>query len=360
VETFHVPREQVRLRRPEAHVCRMYQLNSEEDLYKREKRKRLHISSLRTSLRKISSQAPSAFVSSKTKLIFRSLSAKSTIFIQVCSELWEFADDGERYYEKIVHSFLPALFDHWKETGTTHVVTIVLISRVFYLPTELEYAAGPLRQDDQDNWYKDFYKVVVDLELVKDWKHVLVSLKQSFWDFQRDILFTHHYHQPSNADLVDGKPPARLVGRLSFAHEGPILEALNLGLNPTEKHYIDRSFSLTGSGTTLITPGTAHFRVSKTLLRLTTARLLDQGFTLDILCLTKQPLHRTPLFCYKGEEPVLKSERELRSGSTEMDPLWVKDDPEGNKEKKLFWWEPFWADISFWDQQRDMPFREDR
>ncbi len=67
-----------------------------------------------------------------TNAVYRSFSAKITIFIQVCRELWEFSGDGERYNEKVVHSFLPELFEKWREANTNHTVTIVLISRVFY------------------------------------------------------------------------------------------------------------------------------------------------------------------------------------------------------------------------------------
>jgi len=335
------------------------------------------------------------------------MSAKMTIFIQVCRELWQFADDGERYYEKICHFFLPSLTEKWKSTGTTHVVTIVLISRVYYEESELEYAAGPLRQDDEGQWYKDFFKVIVDLEVVHDWKPSFVTLKESFWSFQRDILLTHHYHQhtcktkspPSSfgsrsgstldwtehhsstessgtAQVDEDEPPVRLVGRISYAHEGPILEALNLSLNPTETHYVDRSLFLTGSSTILITPGTGHFRVSKKLLRLTTSRLLDQGFGLDLVCLTKAPLHRSPIFSFRGAEP------EMRDGggwaAKDMDPLWAEDEDDimahpfgappltmgmkrkASKEKSIYFWEPFWICVSFWDQQNNMPFREDR
>ena len=68
----------------------------------------------------------------------------------MCKELWEFSGDGERYYEKIVHSFLPDLFDRWKKAGTNHTVHIVLISRVFYEENEIDYAAGvgPLTPDE--------------------------------------------------------------------------------------------------------------------------------------------------------------------------------------------------------------------
>ena len=298
-----------------------------------------------------------------TKAVYRSLSAKIIIFIQVCRELWEFSGDGERYNEKIVHSFLPELFSRWKEAGTNHTVTIVLISRVFYDRNEVDYAEGPLLQDEDSRWHKDFYKVITDLEVLYDWQSTLVSLKDSFWAFQRDILLTHHYHRTSSA--VTGTPgDVRLVGQLSFAHDGPLLEALNMALNPTETHYIDRSLSLTGTSTIIITPGTGYYRVSKQLLRLTTTRMLDQGFGIDLVSLAKPPLHRTPVFCFRGIEPELFRVDKLgRYGSRALDPLWGGDDGPGDcvgREKRTFWWEPFWVGISFWDRQMDLPLREDR
>lgn len=317
-------------------------------------------------------QVSSAYVTSTTKTIYRSLTARVTIFIQVCRELWEFAADGERFNEKIVHSFLPALFGRWKDAGANHTVTIVLISRVFYDRTEIDYAEGPLRQDEDSRWYKDFYKVITDLEVIYNWQSTLVSLKDSFWAFQRDILLAHHYHRANLASAssttahINYKEPqeARLVGRLSFAHDGPFLEALNMGLNPTETHYIDRSLSLTGSSTIVITPGTGFYRVSKQLLRLTTTRILDQGFGVDLVSLAKPPLHRTPVFSFHGVDPELfRSEKVSRYGARALDPLWGGDDGPADcvgKEKRTFWWEPFWITMNFWDKQMDLPLRQDR
>ncbi|KZT34721.1 hypothetical protein SISSUDRAFT_1072030 [Sistotremastrum suecicum HHB10207 ss-3] len=306
----------------------------------------------------------SAHVTSKTKSIFRSLSAKMTIFIQVCEELWQFASDGERYNEKIVHSFLPALVQRWRTAGTNHTVTLVLISRVFYDESELEYAAGPLRREDSfgHRWYKDFYKVITDLEVVHDWKPTLASLKDSFWAFQRDILLTHHYHRAAQMREQGPTRPetVRLVGKLSYAHDGPVLEALNLALNSLETHYIDRSLSLTGMSNILITPGTGYFQVSKTLLKLTTTRLLDQGFGLDLVSLAKPPLHRTPIFSFQGAPVENNPERRVYgTDGRANDPLWGGND-ESVANKTTYWWEPFWVLITFWDRQMDLPFRSDR
>lgn len=290
----------------------------------------------------------------------------------MCREIWDFAGDGERYYEKIVHSFLPTLFSRWSDVGAKHIVTIILVSRVYYDQTEVEYAAGPLRQDDDGRWYKDFYKVITDLETIQDWRPTLVSLKDSFFAFQRDILLTHHYYRAfRKAENITPSPNSdtsaevRLVGTLSYAHDGPILEAINLILNPTETHYIDRSLSLTGTSMILVTPGTGYFVASKRLLRTTTLRILDQGFGLDLVTLAKKPLHRTPIFSFKGEIPELRShnpEKEGRfgsGGSRELDPLWGGGDGESLL-RNQFWWEPFWISTTFWDQQMDLPFRFDR
>ncbi|OBZ69159.1 Vacuolar membrane-associated protein IML1 [Grifola frondosa] len=309
-----------------------------------------------------------AYVTSSTKTIYRSLSAKLTIFIQVCRELWEFAGDGERYNEKIVHSFLPALFSKWREAGTNHIVTIVLISRVYYDLSEIDYAAGPLRVDDEGRWYKDFFRVITDLEVLHDWKPTLRSLKDSFWAFQRDVLLSHHCHRsalyPTSLEAEGSSDHVRLVGQLSFAHDGPLLEALNLGLNPMETHYIDRSLSLTGSLTIIVTPGTGYFRVSKQLLRLTTTRLLDQGFAVELVSLAKPPLHLSPIFSFEGSEPEIRADASGKISSRALDPLWGgNDDDDTNangQEKKTFWWEPFWMSVSFWDRQMDLPFRQDR
>jgi DEP domain-containing protein 5 len=100
----------------------------------------------------------------------------------------------------------------------------------------------------------------------------------------------------------------------------------------------------------------------KQLLRLTTTRILDQGFGLDLISLAKPPLHLSPIFSFKGVEPDLK-DREVHRGARARDPLWGGDDSSASaagRDKTVFWWEPFWISVSFWDKQMDLPFREDR
>jgi hypothetical protein len=298
-------------------------------------------------------QASAGVFGATTKTTYRSLSAKITLFIQVCRELWDFAGDGERYNEKVVHSFLPVLFSKWRAAGTRHTVTMVLVSRVYYDPDERSYAAGPLRKAADGGYYKDFYKVVADAETISDWRPTLVRLKQAFTAFQRDILLTHHYHRGEKDGEV---PAARLVGRLSYAHDGPLLEAINLTLGSAERHFVDRALSITGASTIVVSPGAGVYHVDKHLLRLTTTRVLDHGFGVDLVCLAPRPLHQAPIFMFTGSPPVARS-----SDPRASDPLWGGDDrPDEPAERTQFWWEPFWMSISYWDRQMDLPFRQDR
>lgn len=71
-------------------------------------------------------------VTSQTKTVYRSETAKVMIFVQMSREMWDFDEDGQLYFEKAVQGFLPELFDRWAALGATHVVSIVLFSRFFY------------------------------------------------------------------------------------------------------------------------------------------------------------------------------------------------------------------------------------
>src|ERR1700738_3841397 len=77
-----------------------------------------------------SRNATSAWVSSRTRPIFRSESSRFLLMVQMAAELWEFEEDGELMYHKCVDGYLPQLFDKWRMAGARHLVTIVLFARV--------------------------------------------------------------------------------------------------------------------------------------------------------------------------------------------------------------------------------------
>ncbi|KAF7723038.1 vacuolar membrane-associated protein iml1 [Apophysomyces ossiformis] len=234
-------------------------------------------------------EVTSGYINGSTRMIFRSGSAKYFVFIQMSREMWEFDEDGELYFEKVVNNFLPNLFNRWKDQGTNHVVSIVLFTRVFYdaddLPDEL------INVGEDGRRYKDFYKVIADWETTDDWMSVIGPLKEEHLKFQQSVLM----RTEQDRSLV--------CGQIGMAYEGNILEAINLALNPFDKHYVDRDLMRTGLSIILVTPGAGKFMVSKKLLRLTNERMTDNGIAMDLVCLSPLPLHITPLLYYMSSPP---------------------------------------------------------
>ncbi|KAI8986397.1 hypothetical protein BDB01DRAFT_849455 [Pilobolus umbonatus] len=240
----------------------------------------------------------SGYITDKTRMVFRSASAKFFLFIQMSKEMWEFDEDGELYFEKAVSNFLPQLFNRWKEESTNHVVSIILFTRIYYE----KLIDDPLIIEAEDGrYYKDFYKVIADWETTDDWMTIIGTLKKEQLNFQPNILMR----------MEDGRKV--VSGQISMAYEGNILEAINLSLNPFDKHYVDRDLMRTGLSIILITPGTGKFSVNKKLLRLTNERMTDNGIAMDLICLSSLPLHITPLMYYM-DAPIETMETESVSG----------------------------------------------
>ncbi|PWN51551.1 hypothetical protein IE53DRAFT_46245 [Violaceomyces palustris] len=342
----------------------------------------------------------SGYVSSSTKAIFRSESARTNLFIQMAREMWEFDEDGEIYYEKALQGFLPELLKRWRAIPTNHVLSVVLFARAYYDESELHMLEGPIQQDFNGRYYIDHCKVIVDLESNSDWKAVMKVLKEEFFRFQHDILLLNRpvagpaaSKEEAHAAVIRDR--VHLAGRFSFSYEGNFLETVNLALNSYDEHYIDRDLNRTGLSMVFVTPGTGRFEVDKRLLRITTERMFENGIGIDLVCLTKMPLHSVPLFHFKSHIPdaaELSSDRSGRgnwskkrggpttprggiqrasnqfsrptlssaqSSSGPPDPLYF-DSKRPAKEETDFYSMPLWIDCSFYNLQQDKPFRADR
>lgn len=349
----------------------------------------------------------SGYVSASTKAIFRSESAKYNLFIQLSREMWEFDEDGEIYYEKALQGFIPELLRRWRAVPTNHILTVILFARVHYDESEIHMLEGPIRQDARGKYYIDYYKVVVDLESNCNWDAVMTTLKEEFFRFQHDILLIRRpisgpaaSHEELHADLIRDR--VHMAGRISSSYEGNLLEAINLALNPFDEHYIDRDLNRTGLSMVFLTAGTGHFDVDKKLLRITTERMIENGTGLDLVCLTKMPLHSVPLFHFKSHYPdpselkqsqaAAHNRSQRRTGpgagpgmtvhrpgqpallsrhsssrlaavnstpANPPDPLYF-DSRKPVEEEDDFYSMPHWIDCSFYNLQQDKPFRADR
>lgn len=370
----------------------------------------------------------SAWIDEDTKVVFRSESARCYVFVEVSQvrplccpphkpslilvdtvlqEMWHFEEDGSTLREKC-EVFLSDLFAHWTGQGTggcdskhkgqptSHTVSIILYGRVIYEDNgEGEESRAPLSRDEDGTLYRDFYKVRfrsgrtlwspgshARLQVILDLTpspppSIVRTVSSEIRRWQEEVLLRR---RPSGE--------LKLAGRIAFAHESNLLEAVNLALNSFEEHWIDRDLQRTGLSLVAITAGTSFYSVPKSLLRLTTDRMLCHGIGLDLISLSKTPLHTVPLFSFRSHEPGLSDEslRQTSSNShgtpsavpttsetlmkeatrvslplpdDQRDPLYY-DSPNPSQETLVYYAEPPWVFCSFFGSQIDKPHRIDR
>ncbi|GAA5981416.1 hypothetical protein JCM5350_004056 [Sporobolomyces pararoseus] len=246
----------------------------------------------------------SALITDSTKLIFRSESSRSYIFIEVSLEMWQFEEDGGTLYEKC-EMFLEEVFAHYsgkmskdsedkrsKGIPTSHNVSVILYGRVVYDDREdAEEERAPLSVASDGTLYRDFFKVILDLTPSPS-SSIIQTVASELRRWQELVLLR------TRSDGTE-----KLSGRLAYAHESPVLEATNLALNSFEEHWIDRDLHRTGLEVIVLTAGSSFYQVDKQLLRLTTERMLFHGIGLDLISLSKMPLHSVPLFQFSSQDP---------------------------------------------------------
>jgi hypothetical protein len=280
----------------------------------------------------------SAFFDASTKPIFRSESARYVLFIQMSKEMWDFDADstGEIMFSKIIDGFLPELFSRWKQRNAKHLISIVLFTRLVYERSPIkesgstEPKVGRSRTDlaQEDTPHQDFYRVVVsDMAGGGQWDDILNQLKAEFKLFLRDVSICRPeniQYQPSGtglSPLSSNSPEYVIAGHPSTAMRGNILEAINLASSQFSCDHIDRDLVRTGVSIAVITPGTGVFEVDYKLLMQTTEKLIENGVGIDLVCLSRVPLHSVPLFKY------WQSSNERREAGPSLDAK--KDDKDG-------------------------------
>ena len=339
-------------------------------------------------------KVPSAFFPTSTKPIFRSESARYVLFIQMSKEMWDFDVDGpgEITFDKVINGFLPELFKRWQQLKVKHLVSIVLFTRMIYddRPATSSIKATlsqgkPRHHNGRDvNNTKDFYRVVVSDMASAEWADILNQLKREFKVFLRDISIRKPDvgdHLPLGVDISSAlaNPPSYVIaGRPSAAMHGNVLEAINLASSQFSSDYIDRDLVRTGVSIVVLTPSPGLFEVDYSLLVATTDNLIDNGVGIDLVCLSKMPLHSVPLFKYRrpcsgwgdlsaGRTPLVTEDQDTPTGSYTGD-LFQKTTPMSSVTYELphqskeargpsgHQWSygiPHWVDVSFWNVSRN-------
>ena len=97
----------------------------------------------------------SGLVTADTKFTFRSRSARLLFLIQLSEEMWEYADDGEVYFEKVI-GFLRLLLAQWKQTHVSHSLSLILFSRTHAQPHKQRAEHDDAEAEGgEDEWEED-------------------------------------------------------------------------------------------------------------------------------------------------------------------------------------------------------------
>ncbi|OQR82637.1 hypothetical protein ACHHYP_15711 [Achlya hypogyna] len=279
-----------------------------------------------------------------TKLILRSKSSRIFWLVHMSREMWDFDDDGEMYFEKLVNRLVRGLVAKWQETSVSHSVTILMFSRSYYdkeqFPADFDPAAtafanecqsqgfgpgcaaahvasghGPsINVDCDGRYYEDFYKVIVQDYTGPDWSHLFKALKREFatyaqqhrWrlpqDSQRAKYEVRRFEDPvTNVTSFGVQWTVLPHGVPARAIDGNMLEAINVTLNIFDKHYMDRDLYRAGQGIVMITAGCSVYKVRQRLAQITKQRMMDTGVGMDMISLTKPPMHPVPLFIWQKQ-----------------------------------------------------------
>ncbi|KAH0536028.1 hypothetical protein FGG08_007077 [Glutinoglossum americanum] len=336
----------------------------------------------------------SALFSANTKPIFRSESARYFLFIQMSREMWDFDSEGtgQIMFNKVVNGFLPELFKRWTRIGARHLVSIILFTRVEYEEGTGSWGMGSadafggkpgIRLETADKKpYRDFFRVVITEMASGEWTTILYQLRREFTVFLRDILIQPSPcvirpkdglgNQESNNDSI--RPEHVIAGYPSAAIHGNILEAINLASSQFSHDFIDRDLIRTGVSMVVITPGTGYFEVDYEMLKMTTEALVGNGIGIDLVCLSKMPLHSVPLFKYRSpriqfspgtpansQEADIASPLPLKYGSyssrMNLSPSKLSEfatspgsssNTTSKTEQEWSYAVPHWIDVSFW------------
>ncbi|KAI9765893.1 MAG: vacuolar membrane-associated protein iml1 [Geoglossum simile] len=332
----------------------------------------------------------SALFSANSKPIFRSESARYILFIQMSREMWDFDSEGtgQIMFNKVVNGFLPDLFKRWTRMNARHLVSIILFTRVQYEGGAGQWGGGdadisgpgstsPPETTDRKP-YRDFFRIVITDMASGEWTTILYRLKREFTIFLRDILVQPSPHvnipeaQESSSDST--RPEHLIAGYPSAAIHGNVLEAINLASSQFLHDYIDRDLVRTGISIVVITPGTGYFEVDYEMLKATTEILVGNSIGIDLVCLSKMPLHSVPLFRYRSPRVQLSgntsaSGRETDAGSppytrfgsyssrinispSKISGFAVSPESLSNSmakvEQEWSYAVPHWIDVSFW------------
>lgn len=229
----------------------------------------------------------SGYIGESTKISFRSDSARLIFLIQITEEMWNFEENGEQLFQKLVNSFFPKIFQRWEHLDTHHTISIA-----FCISMDISdsHSYKNLKPGEKLQNTTDYYRIVVDQVNIIHWIHIMNTLKKEFMTLVRDLK--------NHKEIVNDKEITNIKGNITPAIKSNFLEMINFASTYLIDPFNEIDLKRTASHLMIVTPGSGLYDVDYDLLRLTTKKLLSLEMGVDLISLSSSPLHIVPLFRY--------------------------------------------------------------
>lgn len=225
----------------------------------------------------------SGYIGENTKIVFRSESARLIFLIQITEEMWHFDETGEQLFQKMINSFFPKIFKKWKEIDTHHLITIA-----FAISMDLSNSShNTLKPGEKLKNPTDNYRIVVDQVSIVHWVQIMEILCKEFVNLRKDLL-----------NVKCEKGFTLIKGRFAPVIKSNFLEMINFTTTLLIDPFKQVDLRHTTTHVMILTPGSGLYDVDYDLLNLTGRKLLSLEMTMDLICLSRAPLHVVPLFRY--------------------------------------------------------------
>lgn len=232
----------------------------------------------------------SGYIGEKTRIAFRSESARLIFLIQITEEMWHFDETGEQLFQKMINSFFPKIFKKWKEIDTHHLITIA-----FSISMDLSTSSyKTLKPGEKLKNATDNYRIVVDQVSIVHWVQIMEILCKEFANLREDLL-----------NIKTDKGYTLIKGRFAPIIKSNFLEMINFATTVLIDPFKQVDLRHTTTHVMIISPGSGLYDVDYDLLNLTGKKLLSLEMTMDLICLSRAPLHVVPLFRYLDYEKQL-------------------------------------------------------
>ncbi|CCK69111.1 GTPase-activating protein IML1 KNAG_0B06870 [Huiozyma naganishii CBS 8797] len=233
----------------------------------------------------------SSYVGEKTRVVFRSESARLMFLIQITEEMWHFDESGEQLFQKMINSFFPKIFKRWKNIDTHHSITIA-----FAVSMDLSDSSSymNLKPGEKLKNPSDIYRIVVDQVNIIHWVEILETLGREFVNLRQDLL-----------NVKSEKGYTIVERRFAPIIKSNFLEMINFASTILADPFKQVDLRHTTTHVMIISPGRGLYDVDFDLLNLTGKKLLSLEMTMDLICLSRAPLHIIPLFRYLDYEKKL-------------------------------------------------------